>query len=105
MGRVVSEPGILLGGYFREAEIENFGVAALGDENIGGLDVAMDDALGVRGIETVGDLDAEIENGFHFHRAAGDAMLESDAVEELHGDEGCGRRLRRCRRWCRYWDD
>ena len=41
-----------------EAEIQNFCLAALADENIGGLDVAMDDAFGVRGFERVGDLDA-----------------------------------------------
>ena len=46
-------------GHLREAEVENFGVAALGDENICGLDVAMDDAFGVRGVERVGDFDGE----------------------------------------------
>jgi hypothetical protein len=34
-----------------EAEIENLGVAVPGDEDIGGLDVPMDDTLAVGGIE------------------------------------------------------
>jgi hypothetical protein len=33
---------------FREAEIQDFGVAAPGDENVRGLDVAMDNLLGMR---------------------------------------------------------
>ena len=44
-----------------EAKVENFRLAALGDENVGGLDVAMDDAFGVCGVERVGDLDADFE--------------------------------------------
>ena len=36
-------------------------MAAFGDEDIGGLDVAMDDALGVSGVEGVGNFDGEGE--------------------------------------------
>ena len=97
-----------------ESEIENFGVAAAGDENIRGLDVAMHDAFGVRGVESVGDFNGEIEKFVEFEGAAGDAVLESFAVEVLHGDEGLLTRsvwpvfavgLRRCRKWCRCWGD
>ena len=51
-----------------ETEIENFGVAALGDENIGGLDVAVNDAFGVRGVERVGDFDGESEEVVRYPR-------------------------------------
>ena len=75
-------------GNFGEAEIEDFGVAALGDEDVGGLDVAMDDAFAVGGVERVGDLNGEIEQIVEFHGAAGDGVLQGLAVEKFHGDEG-----------------
>ena len=47
---------------FGEAEVQNFGVTPLGDKEVGGLDVAMDNALGVCGVEAVGDFDGEGED-------------------------------------------
>ncbi len=63
-------------------------MAAPGDENVGGLDVAMDDALGVGGVEGVGDLDGELQQDVGFERTAVDAVLQGDAFEVLHDDEG-----------------
>jgi hypothetical protein len=42
-----------------QSKIENFGVPAIGHENVCGLNVTMHDALGVRGIERVGYLNAQ----------------------------------------------
>jgi hypothetical protein len=75
------------GGNFGEAEVENFGIATFGDENVGGLDVAVDDALGMSGIESVGDLDRVSEELIELDRAADDDVLEGGAIEKLHGDE------------------
>ena len=58
-----------------EAEVENFGVAALGDENIGGLDVAMNDVFLMGGVERVGDFDAERDEHFEGERALGDVLF------------------------------
>ena len=44
-----------------EAEIEHFHVIARADEDVGGFDVAVDDARGMRGVQRVGDLDAHVE--------------------------------------------
>ena len=74
--------------YFGEAEVENFGVATVGDENICRLDVSMDDALGVRGIQCVGYIDGDGEKKIEFHRSAGDGVLQRLAFKALHGDEG-----------------
>jgi hypothetical protein len=75
-------------GDFGEAEVEDFGMAALGDENVCGFDVAMNDAFGVGSIEGVGNLNGEIEQVFQIDARAGDHVLESLAIEEFHGDEG-----------------
>src|ERR1700757_2009789 len=76
--------------HFRESEIENLRVAALGDKNIGGLDVAMDDALGVSGIEGVGNFDGNIEDALQIHRAAVDEMFQRVAIEKFHGNKSSG---------------
>ena len=48
-------------GVFGETEVENFCLAARADENICGLDIAMNDAAGMSGVERVGNLNGEIE--------------------------------------------
>ena len=47
--------------HFRQPKIQNLGVSALGDEDVGRLDVAVDDAFGVGGVERVGNLDGQSE--------------------------------------------
>ena len=46
-------------------------------EDIGGLDVAVDDAFGVRGIEAIGDFDAMSQGLGNFDGLSLDAVLES----------------------------
>jgi hypothetical protein len=43
-----------------QPEVQNLGMATLGDENVGGLDVSVDDASSVSGVERVGNLDGEL---------------------------------------------
>src|SRR5207249_4071358 len=80
-----------LGGTLGQTEIENLGLVATGHENVGGLDVAVDDSLGMSGVESVGDLRAEIEQLPEFHSLvvgpAVDPVLERLAFQQLHGDE------------------
>ena len=45
-----------------QTEVEHFGPAPGGNENIGGLDIAMHDSLAVRGIERVGNLNCDVKN-------------------------------------------
>jgi hypothetical protein len=44
-----------------ETEVEDLGVAARGDEDVGRLDVAVDDTAGVRGVQRIGDLDGQVD--------------------------------------------
>ena len=87
--------GLRAGGFhhFREAEVENLGAGARSDEDVGRLDVAMDDAASVSGVECAGDFDALVEKQFERHGLAFDAMLQRGAVEELHGDIGLAVRV------------
>src|SRR5207302_731233 len=77
-----------MGGDLGETEVENLGVTALGDENVGGLDVAMNDALGVSGVERVGDFDGKLEQSLGLDGMPRDAVLQGHAFEVLHHDEG-----------------
>ena len=52
----------------RQPEIEQLGVAAFGDEDVGRLDVAVDDPLGVGGFERVGEFHAEFEDAIRGQR-------------------------------------
>ena len=60
-----------------QPKVENLGVAAFGHENICGLDVTVDDALAVCGIEGVADFDSEREQNLEIERASRDAVFES----------------------------
>jgi hypothetical protein len=70
-----------------ESEIQDFGQAPPGNEDVGRLDVAVDHALAVRRGQRAGDLDAERQRIFQRQRLAGDAMLQSLPFQQLHGDE------------------
>src|SRR5271166_4608418 len=47
----------------------------------------MDDALAVGGVERVGNLDAESDQGFDVERTTFNAMLQSLSFKKLHRDE------------------
>src|ERR1700719_2502156 len=71
-----------------QAEIEDLRVPPLGNEDVCGLDVAMNDAFRVGGIQSIGNLNSEQEDDFRFQRSARDSVLESCSFQKLHGDEG-----------------
>ena len=72
---------------FRQTEVENFGMAALGDEDVARLDVAVDDPFGMRGVQCVGNFDSQSEQDFGLDGPSGNAMLQGHAVQKFHGDE------------------
>ena len=72
---------------FGDAEIGHFDVAVAAQHDIGGLDVAVDDALGVSVIESRPSLAQDGEQPARFERlAGGHDVLEGRAVDILHRD-------------------
>ena len=61
--------------------------AARLDLDVGRLEVAVDDALGMRRLETLGDLDEERQRLLEGNGAALDAIGECRALDHLHGQE------------------
>ena len=61
---------------------------ALGDKNVGGLDVAMDDALFVRGIESVGDLDADFRGFGNGYGTGSQKLVQGLTFKEFHVNVG-----------------
>ena len=53
-----------------QPKVENLGVAAFGYEDVGWLDVAVDDAFAVRGIQRICNFDAQINKAVNLERAA-----------------------------------
>ena len=60
----------------------------VGDENVRRLDVAVNNAFGVRRIERVGHLDRQSEQALELHRLAIDQVLQRLTGEALHHDKG-----------------
>ena len=63
-------------------------MTASGDEDVGGLDVAVDDAFGVSGVERVGDVDGDFEKAIEREQAGAEEGFEIRAFEILHDDVG-----------------
>ena len=74
-------------GNFRQPEVENLGVAAIGNEDVRRLNIAMDDSPDVRGIESIGHFNREREQALELHGPAVDQMFQRLAAEALHHDE------------------
>ena len=58
------------------------------DKDVRRLDVAMDDAFTVSGVQRVGNLGRQIEKQSDSMGVPRDLMLQGHAIEKLHGDEG-----------------
>ena len=60
---------------------------AFGDKDIGRLDVAMNDSLGVRGVQPVGNLNRQGDDGFVLQRLSRDEMFQRHAIQKFHDNE------------------
>jgi hypothetical protein len=70
-----------------QPEVQDLGLPVVGDKQVGRLDIAVDDALLVRGIQRIGDLDGQLCQVLGRQRPAQDPLLECATLQQLHGDE------------------
>ena len=69
-----------------DAEVEHLRPPVRRDHHVGGLEIAMDDTVGVRMFEGVGELMADAAHALGRHRASSQDRLQRLAADELHGD-------------------
>ena len=70
------------------AEVAVLATAGLRDEDVRGLDVAVDEALLVRGVERLGDLGEELDRALRLERTVlRDELGEVGALDVAHGEE------------------
>src|ERR1035438_5823365 len=62
-------------------------MTTLGDEDVRGLYIPMNDARRMRRIECVGDLNGKRQEQIGFEGTSGDAVRQHYAIQILHGDE------------------
>ena len=79
-------------GQLGEAEIQHLGIAVAGDHDVVGLEIAVDDALGVGLGEPLRRLAEPTEQVLGRGLVDMDLSLERRAVDALHGDEVDARR-------------
>src|ERR1700687_5600449 len=70
-----------------QSKVQNLGVAAFGDKDVGWLDVPVDDAFCVGRVKRVRNLDSQRQNQLSFQRSASNAVLQRQAIQKFHGDE------------------
>src|SRR5579859_2498269 len=63
-------------------------MAPLSHEYVRWLDVTMNDVLGVRGVQRIGNLNRERHEHLKFKRPPGNLVLERHTIQKLHRDEG-----------------
>ena len=71
---------------FGQAEIEQFGPGA-GEHDVARLEVAMNHALAVRGVQGAGDLDSDAQRFGHRQRSVAEALFQAFALQMFHHQE------------------
>ena len=71
-----------------QPEIQNLRLSSACDEDVRGLDVAVNDVFRVCSVQSVGDLDAQIEHCLDLQRLSCDHVPERLTLQQFHRDEG-----------------
>src|SRR5437667_12831593 len=72
---------------FSQPKVEDLRLTTARDEDVGGLDVAVNDSLGVCGIQRVGHLNCQFQHRLGIDWFLRDTMLQGLALQILHDDE------------------
>ena len=75
------------GGDVGDAEVEHLGLAGFVDQDVAGLEVAMDDALVVGMLHRVAHLGQQFEARGRVGTARADVLIQGHPADELHGEE------------------
>ena len=62
-------------------------MATLCDEDVGGLDVPMNNANGVGSVQSIGNLHAQIEHGLSLQRFRCNSVLQRHTIQKFHDYE------------------
>ena len=73
--------------------LEHLRVAAFGDKNVGGLDIAMDDPFAVGRVQRVDHFEAQCQRSGDIERLRADVLAKRHAGEQFHHQERMVRRL------------
>ena len=73
-----------VGAQLRQSEVQHLDGAIGAQLDVGGLEIAMDDALFVRGLQRIGQLAGNRERLVERHRAARQTLRQILPVNELH---------------------
>src|SRR6267154_6111976 len=71
-----------------ETEIQNLDGPALDDTDIGWLDVTVHNSFFVRGVQRIGELNANLQNAWNRQRCIGQQLIQRLPLQQFHGDEG-----------------
>src|SRR5215470_7987300 len=74
-------------GYFCQSKVEQLSVPSLRDEDVGRLNVPMNNANGMCSIQCISDFDAQIDYRFDVQRLPCNLVLQRHAIQKFHGDE------------------
>jgi len=70
-----------------EERLGSLSSVSANDEDVGGLDIPVDDAGRMRGIKGVCDLDTKIKHRFDLQRLTSNPVAKSLPFQQFHGDE------------------
>jgi hypothetical protein len=75
------------GRQFRQSEVEDLGGTELRHKNVGGFDVAVNNAMGMSGGESVRNLDGPLQELGYFHSAGVAELPKIGSIEEFHDEK------------------